>query len=106
MNTNKVTNVYEVLNPWAEVDPVPLHSIVPRVTDPDGRTIGLYCNVKRSAPAIMDAVEQRLKERFPKARFSRYLTHKPNVPEVETEGKEEFEQWVSGVDTVAAAVGD
>jgi len=35
---------YEVLNPWADLDPVPLRGISPRVTDLAGKTIGLFRN--------------------------------------------------------------
>jgi hypothetical protein len=39
-----MSNQYEVLNPWAEVDPVPLKHITPRLDSLSTKTIGLYCN--------------------------------------------------------------
>ena len=52
--TNSKLNVsdgqYEVLNPWAEVDPVSLRGLgAPRPTDLSGKTIGLFHNWKRAA---------------------------------------------------------
>ena len=55
---------YEVLSPWAEVDPVQLRGISPRVTDLGGKTIGLFINHKGAAPPIQAVVEAKLKERL------------------------------------------
>lgn len=106
MNANKSNGQYEVLSPWAEVEPVPLRGIAPRATDLAGNKIGLFCNVKRSARAMMTVVEEKLKERFPSSEIGWYLAHKPNIAEIETEGKAAFEEWVKGIDTVITAVGD
>ena len=38
------TNQYEVLNPWAESDPVPMRGISPRLDTMEGKTIGLFQN--------------------------------------------------------------
>ena len=101
---------YEVLSPWAEVDPEPLRGITPRVADLAGRTIGLFCNSKGLARPIITIVEEKLKERFPAARFSWYTpinANRYNVLQLESEvNRPIFEDWLKGVDTVVAAVGD
>lgn len=96
---------YEVLSPWAEVDPMPLRGIIPRVTDLSGKKIGLFCLPKRAARPIQTVVERKLKERFPTSEFS-YFIFGHNDEVVLTEDKARFEEWVNGVDTVVAAVGD
>ena len=93
---------YEVLNPWAEVDPLPLRGISPRVTDLTGKTVGLFADlVKPASRPILTAVERQLKERFPTLKFSWFLSGS-NEPE----DKDKFEEWVKGVDTAVTAVGD
>ena len=101
---------YEVLSPWAEVDLEPPRGISPRVTDLAGKTIGLFCNSKGLARPVITVVEQKLKERFPTARFSWYVprnANRYNVLQLESEvNRPIFEAWLKGVDTVVAAVGD
>ena len=41
---------YEVLNPWAEVDPIPLKGIAPRVADLTGKTMGLFAITFKTPP--------------------------------------------------------
>ena len=65
---------YEVLNPWAEADPIPLRGISPRVADLKGKSIGLFINHKTPAPLIQTVVEKKLKERYPTSRFSQFRT--------------------------------
>ena len=97
---------YEVLNPWAEADPVPLRGISRRVTDLTGKTIGLFCaSYKVASRPILTVVEEKLKEKFPKLKFSWFETNY-NLEVTETAEKARFEEWVKGVDAVIAAVGD
>jgi hypothetical protein len=98
---------YEVLSPWAEADPIPLKGISPRVPDLTGRRIGLFASNKPAAPRIMDVLERKMKERFPSAQISRYHA-KESFLVLQTAGKDRdrFEEWVKGVDVIAAAVGD
>ena len=96
---------YEVLNPWAEVDPVPLRSISPRLKDIAGKTIGLFADTKPSARPMLSAVEQRLKERYPTSKFDQFVLNY-NLRVTETEYKDKFEEWVKGVDAVIHATGD
>jgi hypothetical protein len=95
---------YEVLSPWAEVDPIPLRGISPRVTDLAGKRIGLLVNGKRASRPIMTVLEQRLKERFPTSEFI-YFGPTGNR-EVVGAPDQAFENWVKGVDTIITAIGD
>jgi len=96
---------YEVLNPWADADPVPLKGISERVPDLAGRTIGLFRNSKRAAPLVLSAVQSRLQKLHPDIAFSDFALM-PNAGVLETEDKDRFEDWVKGVDTVILAYGD
>ncbi|MFH1652116.1 MAG: hypothetical protein ABID87_08480 [Chloroflexota bacterium] len=97
---------YEVLNPWAEVDPVPPRGIAPRPADLAGKTVGLFAeSYKVASVPILKAVEKGLKERFPAAKFSWFIFQQSRRV-TETEDKDRFEQWVRSVDTAVTAVGD
>jgi hypothetical protein len=97
---------YEVLSPWAEVDPIPLRGISPRLDSLSGKKIGLFANFKRAARPIQAEVEKRLKERFPDIETSLFDSSLPNVDETETANKEKFTAWAKEMDAVIAAVGD
>ena len=96
---------YEALNPWAEVDPVPLRPISDRLTDLDGKHIGLFMNGKVAARPTIDVVEKRLKERVPTLQFS-HFKRSGNVSVAETEDMEKFEKWAKVVDAVILSAGD
>jgi hypothetical protein len=107
MNTNKSNSQYEVLSPWADVDPVQLKGIAPRVENLAGKKIGLYAISKAAARPILTIVEAKLKERFPACTTSWYDSYQSfTVLQVESENKEKFEKWVRGLDAVVTAVGD
>lgn len=97
---------YEVLNPWAEVDPVPLKGLAPRLNNLSGKTIGLYCNFKEAAKQILTVLERRLKERFPDSKYIWYHNEMMGVADLESERKQIMEDWVKSVDAVILAVGD
>lgn len=97
---------YEVLSPWADVDPVALRGITPRPKDLAGKKIGLFSNGKRAAALTLTAFETRLKEKVPSAETSWYTSTKVNTPEILTEGKARFEAWVKSVDAVVLSVAD
>jgi len=101
-----VSEVYEVLSPWAEADPIPLKGLSPRLDELDGKKIGLLCNSKRAAPLILDTTEKLLKQRFPSAKISRFLARSFSVSSLEKDREGEFNDWLKGVDAVIAAVGD
>ena len=106
MATNNANGQYEVLSPWPEVDPILLRGISPRVTNLAGKKIGLFRNFKPAGKRMMTVVERILKERYPTSEFSWFDSVEANVLETETENKARFEEWVKGVDTVFAAIGD
>lgn len=97
---------YEVLSPWAEVDPVPLRGVTPRVSGLAGKTIGFFSNRKRAAELTLAAVERRLRAQAPEVKTSWYASTVVNSPEVLTEGKARFEAWVNGLDAVVLSVAD
>jgi hypothetical protein len=106
MTAENTGAVYEVLSPWAEADPVPLHGLAPRLEKLDGKKIGLLQNSKRAAPRILEVTERLLKEKFPKAQVSKFVAHSFSVSSLEPQRRQEFEDWLKGVDAVIAAVGD
>ena len=103
---NSTEGRYEVLSPWAEVDPIPLRGISPRLDNLVGKKIGLFVNYKRAARPIAESIERRLRSMYPDAQIS-YL-HSPewNVSVVETKNKDKFEAWAKGVNAVILSVGD
>ncbi|MFH0774708.1 MAG: hypothetical protein V2A53_04340 [bacterium] len=97
---------YDVLHPWAEVDPIPLRGISPGLPDMNNKTIGTFASTyKPASRPILNVVEEKLKARFPTVKFSRF-DHGYIVSVAETKEKDKFEDWVKGVDAVVAAVGD
>jgi len=106
MDKNKLNGQFEVLNPWAEVDPIPLRGISPRLPNLDGKRIGLFCNVKRTARPMLAVVERKLREKFTTLEFTYYAESELNILAIETESRAIFQEWLKGVDGVIAAVGD
>jgi hypothetical protein len=99
-------NLYEVLNPWAEADPVPLKGLAPRLIELAGKKIGLLRNNKRAGEPILNVAARKLKENFPNIQFSWYRGTSFSVSEFERDNRDKFEDWINGVDAVIAAVGD
>ena len=106
MNASSVNATYEVLSPWAEVDPVPLRGITARTTDLAGKRIGLFHMWKRASKPILTVLERKLKEKYPTAEFSWYEESVMNTPEIDSDYKTQFEEWLKGVDTVVFTYGD
>ena len=96
---------YEILSPWAEVDPVPLQGISPRLPELRGRRIGLFHNGKVAAAPILDAVEAELRARVEDVSFARF-GRRENLEVAETPARERYEEWAREVDAVILAVGD
>ena len=94
---------YEVLTPWAEVDPPPLRGISPRLDTVAGKKIGLFANIKRAARPILAEVEKNLKTRFPDVQTSKFQATEWNRQAAD---RPRFEAWVKGVDAAVVAVGD
>ena len=97
---------YEVMNPWADVDPIPLRGISPRIDTLDGKKIGLFANFKRSAVPQARMVEKKLKGKFSNIQTELYHSTAENVNEMATGNKEKFTAWAKSVDAVVAMVGD
>ena len=95
---------YEVLNPWAEVDPTPLTGLSPRVESLAGKKIGLFANFKRAAMPIALSIETRMRAMYPDATTSIFDSRLPNVTETETKNRDKFIAWIKGVDAVVAVV--
>ena len=96
-------NQYEVLTPWAEIDPPPARQISPRLDTVAGKTIGLFVNVKRAARPILDEVDKNLKAMFPDVQTSVFQSLQWNRQAAD---RPRFEAWVKGVDAAVIAVGD
>jgi hypothetical protein len=97
---------HEVLSPWADVDPIPLRGLSPRLNTLAGKKIGLFANFKRAAKPITDEIEKKLKAKYPDIQTSLFHSTLPNVTETETVNKEKFAAWAKGVDAVVGAVAD
>ena len=104
--SSKTEGFYEVLSPWAEADPVPYRGISTRISDLAGKKIGLFCNTKRVAEPTLKVIEDRLKKKFPTVTFSWFFNLAPNEAIVAQTRKDEFDNWLKGVDAVIAAYGD
>ena len=97
---------YVVLNPWADVDPIPLRGISPRIPNLAGKKIGLFVNPKRAAMPIAQSIDRRLKAMYPDVQTTIYHSVGANVNEIETKNKEKFTAWAKGLDAAIAVVGD
>jgi len=94
---------YEVLSPWAEIDPIAPRGISPRVDTLAGKKIGLFVNMKRAARPIRAYIEKKLKERFPDCQTS--LFDAPSQKYL-AENREKYAAWAKEMDAVITAVGD
>ena len=97
---------FEVLSPWADVDPIPLRGISPRIQSLAGKKIGLFVNPKRAAMPIAESIERRLKTMYPDVQTIMFHSVGANVNEIETKNKEKFTAWAKGLDAAIAVVGD
>jgi len=97
---------YEVMNPWADVDPFPPKAISPRIDSFDGKKIGLFANSKRSAVPQARMVEKKLKGKFSNIQTDLY--HAPEPTSIAKDGPDwgKFTTWIKSVDAVVLMVGD
>jgi hypothetical protein len=102
-----MSNLYEVLSPLGDIDPISLKGISPRLDQLGGKKIGLFCNYKPAARPILRVIENRLKRRYPDCQISWY-TQELNHPvtKMNKEDRKKFEDWVKGNDGIIAALGD
>jgi hypothetical protein len=104
--SSKKEGFYEVLSPWADADPVQSRIISNRISQLEGKRIGLFCNTKRVAEPTLKVVEDRLKERYPSLTINWFFNTAPNEAIITQTRKDEFYNWLKGVDAVIAAYGD
>jgi hypothetical protein len=97
---------FEVLSPWADVDPIPLRGISPRIPTLAGKKIGLFVNPKRAAMPIAEEIDKRLKTMYPDIQTIIFHSVGANVNEIETANKEKFTAWAKSFDAAIAVVGD
>jgi len=97
---------FEVLSPWADVDPIPFRGISPRIPTLAGKKIGLFVNPKRAAMPIAESIDRRLKAMYPDIKTIVFRSVGANVNEIETKNKERFTAWAKGLDAAIAVVGD
>lgn len=97
---------FQVLSPWAEVDPIPLKGIAPRIDNLAGKKIGIFVNYKRAARPIGLSLERRLKAMYPDSEVKFFYSLEWNVSEIETKNKEKFAVWAKEADAVIMSVGD
>jgi len=97
---------FVALSPWADVDPIPLRGISPRIESLAGKKIGLFVNPKRAAMPIAESIQRRLMAMYPDVQTSIYHSVGANVNEIETKNKEKFTAWAKGLDAAIAVVAD
>jgi hypothetical protein len=99
-------NQYEVISPWAEADPVLLKGISPRLSSLEGKKIGLFQNFKQGSKQMTATIEKKLKERYPGIKTSLFDSTDQNVTVIETDKKEDFKKWASGIDAAILTLGN
>ena len=97
---------FEVLSPWADVDPIPLRGISPRIPTLAGKKIGLFVNPKRAAMPIAESIQKRLASMYPDAQTIIFHDTEANVNVIETKNKDKFTAWAKGIDAAIAVVAD
>ena len=100
-----VDGQYELLNPWADVDPVPEKGLAPRLTDLAGKKIGLFRNDKRGSKPTMEAIVKILGQKYPTIKFIPFF-RKGNISVADTEFLPDFEAWIKEIDGAIYAYGD
>jgi hypothetical protein len=106
MDDIRPSELYEVQNPWGEVDAVAPRGLSPRLGELAGKTIGLFAaHAKIASRPVMEVVERKLREREPSLEFSWFLFDH-NLLVTDTDDKARFEEWTTGLDAAVAAVGD
>lgn len=96
-NSEAVT--FEVMNPRGEVPPPPFNAPSERVSDLDGKTVGIYWIGKAGGDNFWDGVEQLMNERYPNTKTVRYRGPFDL-------GAERAAKIIKEVDTMLYGVGD
>lgn len=94
-----------LIDPTSEADESERKPLSDRVDSLDGKTIGLYDNGKPAAEPLLTAVQEKLAERYPNAKFEWY--HVPFLNDIKDEDVQaDVVEWAEGVDTAIGAIGD
>ena len=72
VTTQTYAATLEVMNPRGEIPPPPFYAPAPRVSDLDGKKVGIYWIGKAGGDNFWNGVEELLNERFPKVQTVRY----------------------------------
>jgi len=68
----KSDTTLKVLNPRGEREAVSARGISPRLTEIEGKRVGLYWNGKQDGDYFWDTIEGLLKQKYPTAKVLRY----------------------------------
>jgi len=94
-----------LIDPTSESDDTERKPLAERVDSLDGKTIGLYDNGKPAGEPLLTAVQEKLAERYPDAKFEWY--HVPFLNDIKDEDVQaDVVEWAKGVDTAIGAIGD
>ena len=96
---------YEAMSPWANIDPVPVKGLSPRLDNMEGKTVGFFLNSKIAAKPMSDIIEEKIKEKYTSMNFSRFVRI-PNISMEETPKKAKYAEWLKGLDAVIYMYGD
>ena len=96
---------YEVISPWADIDPVPAMGLSPRLDSLEGKTVGFFMNSKIAAEPMSNIIKEKLKEKYTSIKFSSFVRI-PNISMEETPEKEEYVEWLKGLDAIIYTHGD
>lgn len=99
-------NMYGVLSPWAEADPIALKGISPRLTTLEGKKIGVFQNFKQASKQMAATISEKLEERYPGLKTSLFDSTDQNVSVIGTDKKDEFIKWAEGIDAAILLIGN
>ena len=96
---------YEVMSPWADIDPVPPMGLSPRLDGLEGKTVGFFMNSKIAAEPMADIIKEKLEEKYTSIKFSSFVRI-PNISMEETPEKGKYNEWLKDLDAVVFMHGD
>ena len=96
---------YEVMSPWADIDPVPLMGLSTRLDGLEGKTVGFFMNSKIAAEPMADIIKEKLEEKYTSIKFSSFVRI-PNISMEETPEKGKYNEWLKDLDAVVFMHGD